>query len=480
MTIGSAHLEEKASSDTSLQQVIVPNELDRMSLQTLKIASQYTTESIMDIPDAVYSQAPSRTPSCVKKNSWLAVGNISAAASPTVEDGFRSAFRALERILVEHDLDMAHLAHINVYLADQVHFPTLNNVYKTLFGVDPPSRACVAASLGTHECILIDAVAFDDGVRYTNQVALSSMPQNHTRRALHVQGLSYWASANIGPYSQAVDVCGRITMAGQIGLQPPTLMLQPSPKEQVVLALQHARRIFKAFLESRAERRQGWVEGCVCWLSDTRWIDMIRSVWQAQSPNEQYDEESLEGDWEEEWLGTGLHVDQVPTTYIVLSPHSLPRSALVEWQLCAHSGDVCHDDEDEHDSMAPWQAEKGEAKAGAGIAKWQQISSEQGRSRFGIAHIRHGSPSTPKSPMLSSHLSASNLLNVRVFFCDEESRKTCKFHVVSLYSFSPFLSAQSLMESLHRHCSVTYIPIIACLDRKLERADAVIVWQALS
>jgi hypothetical protein len=27
------------------------------------------------------------------------------------------------------------------------------------------------------------------------------------RQALHVQGLSYWAPANIGPYSQAVSVC---------------------------------------------------------------------------------------------------------------------------------------------------------------------------------------------------------------------------------------------------------------------------------
>jgi diphthine-ammonia ligase len=26
------------------------------------------------------------------------------------------------------------------------------------------------------------------------------------RQALHVQGLSYWAPANIGPYSQAVSV----------------------------------------------------------------------------------------------------------------------------------------------------------------------------------------------------------------------------------------------------------------------------------
>jgi diphthine-ammonia ligase len=27
------------------------------------------------------------------------------------------------------------------------------------------------------------------------------------RQALHVQGLSHWAPANIGPYSQAVSVC---------------------------------------------------------------------------------------------------------------------------------------------------------------------------------------------------------------------------------------------------------------------------------
>ena len=42
---------------------------------------------------------------------------------------------------------------------------------------------------------------------------------------LHVQGLSYWAPANIGPYSQSVKALGLLFMAGQIGLVPPTMAM---------------------------------------------------------------------------------------------------------------------------------------------------------------------------------------------------------------------------------------------------------------
>jgi hypothetical protein len=45
------------------------------------------------------------------------------------------------------------------------------------------------------------------------------------RKALHVQSISEWAPACIGPYSQGVSWGPLIHMAGQIGLHPPTMTL---------------------------------------------------------------------------------------------------------------------------------------------------------------------------------------------------------------------------------------------------------------
>lgn len=72
-------------------------------------------------------------------------------------------------------------------------FARVNAVYATFFGSSPPARACIAVDLPDVFRVQIEAVAYAE-----------KSPSE--RQALHVQGLSYWAPANIGPYSQAVTV----------------------------------------------------------------------------------------------------------------------------------------------------------------------------------------------------------------------------------------------------------------------------------
>lgn len=81
---------------------------------------------------------------------------------------------------------------MTVFISDMGLFPRINQVYKNYFGTNPPGRACVAVDLPSGLNIKIDCLAY------------SGDPSS--RKALHVQGLSYWAPANIGPYSQAVSV----------------------------------------------------------------------------------------------------------------------------------------------------------------------------------------------------------------------------------------------------------------------------------
>lgn len=72
-------------------------------------------------------------------------------------------------------------------------FASINAVYTAFFGISPPARACVAVDLPRPLRVMLDCVAYAE-------------QKVGDRKALHVQGLSYWAPANIGPYSQAIVV----------------------------------------------------------------------------------------------------------------------------------------------------------------------------------------------------------------------------------------------------------------------------------
>ena len=46
-----------------------------------------------------------------------------------------------------------------------------------------------------------------------------------TKKCTHVQSISPWAPANIGPYSQAYKVQGSLHLAGAINLEPSSMTL---------------------------------------------------------------------------------------------------------------------------------------------------------------------------------------------------------------------------------------------------------------
>jgi diphthine-ammonia ligase len=99
--------------------------------------------------------------------------------------------------LRKDSLDFPLIQHINLYLARMSDFPLVNAEYIKYFGSEPPTRACVGVHLDTRagQICRLEAVGWDD------------KREERTRRSgLHVQGLSYWAPANIGPYSQGVVV----------------------------------------------------------------------------------------------------------------------------------------------------------------------------------------------------------------------------------------------------------------------------------
>lgn len=84
-------------------------------------------------------------------------------------------------------------------------FSSANAAYASFFGTSPPARACVGVSgVGVGlDCIAwVGEPSSLDGKIITKRMK----GETGTRKALHVQSLSYWAPANIGPYSQAISV----------------------------------------------------------------------------------------------------------------------------------------------------------------------------------------------------------------------------------------------------------------------------------
>jgi diphthine-ammonia ligase len=102
--------------------------------------------------------------------------------------------------LKRQGLQSTQIQHINFLLADMGDFQRANVVYSSYFGTSPPSRACVAVELPDGQRARLEIIAYDD--------SRLSTTDSSRRTALHIQSMSYWAPANIGPYSQAVTVRG--------------------------------------------------------------------------------------------------------------------------------------------------------------------------------------------------------------------------------------------------------------------------------
>ena len=120
-----------------------------------------------------------------------------------------------------------NVAMTHVYLDDMSQFATVNGVYSRYMpSVAPSARACVATCLPGDAKVQIDCLFILDG--------------GNERKSLHVQSLSSWAPACIGPYGQSIRVNGLAYVAGQIGMEPTTLDLVPGIVAQLDRAMASA------------------------------------------------------------------------------------------------------------------------------------------------------------------------------------------------------------------------------------------------
>ncbi|KAL3819364.1 hypothetical protein ACJIZ3_005269 [Penstemon smallii] len=145
----------------------------------------------------------------------------------------------MELLLVNYNCSWENVLYIHLYIANMNEFALANEAYvefirqeKCRFGV--PSRSTIELPL----------LQVGLGRAYI-EVMVSS---DHTKKVLHVQSISEWAPSCIGPYSQATSHKDVLYMAGQLGLDPPTMLLcDKGPALELEQALKNAEAVAKCF-----------------------------------------------------------------------------------------------------------------------------------------------------------------------------------------------------------------------------------------
>ncbi|KAI2466631.1 adenine nucleotide alpha hydrolases-like protein [Annulohypoxylon bovei var. microspora] len=307
-------------------------------------------------------------------------GNIEAQTAQIV-DGIRQQ-------LYEHSLPATAITNSIIVLRRMADFPIVNKIYGALFKEpNPPARVTISCG----------DLLLPQGADITILLTVQSRMKQEDRRGLHVQSRSYWAPANIGPYSQAItypllamdknrgddnnaysDPPLAVSIAGQIPLVPASMALPAVPSDgddtlqlQVTLALQHLWRV-------GAEMQVQWWSSAVAYFPRSSTTShakhrasLAASAWRAaHAAPSSASSDTEEGPdlWDQkynpsymtyggsdaatarpglpEWevlkdfdpdAYTGMGVSQRPLPFVFSAEvEELPRSAGVEWH--AHLG----------------------------------------------------------------------------------------------------------------------------------------------
>ncbi|BGP27571.1 hypothetical protein JCM10295v2_006543 [Rhodotorula toruloides] len=378
----------------------------RRAYQAAKAEETGAEESNGDV--GVDEEGPAGPGAKMTEDGWLYFGEVLATPQKrgenvSIEEEVRSCFEALQGLLDSHNASLLSLAHLTVLLSPSAKtmslFPLINAVYATYFGSSPPTRACVAVAGRGNWRVKLEGVA---------KVARGAAGAE--RKALHVQSLSYWAPANIGPYSQSVKTGGRLFVAGQIPLIPPSLTLPAADSRtsssntdtsdissHLSLSLQHLHRIIRSSASPSPQIHftssiiQARASHGVCWFaatssSDLEWrrrVAAARGVWEASEASYLL-AENAEYDGEEE--------ERVRTApFLAVDAVALPRGAEVEWVADWAVPDLSLEDEDEDEDEEERTGGFGEEET------WVRWTTADVQSHTNLRKLRPAQSSSPSS-----------------------------------------------------------------------------------
>ncbi|XP_077179099.1 diphthine--ammonia ligase isoform X2 [Paroedura picta] len=147
---------------------------------------------------------PSKSVGCSGKSlkgyQWLS--NISASFHPPesikAEDLAKDIFSPLKAHLNSKGLELTDIILVHLYMKSMKDFSVINSAYMTAFDLYPPARVCVEVPLPEGILFQMDCLA------HKYDEAVGDVPC-YQKQIMHVQSISHWAPANIGPYSQCIQ-----------------------------------------------------------------------------------------------------------------------------------------------------------------------------------------------------------------------------------------------------------------------------------
>ncbi|KAM7346834.1 uncharacterized protein ACRADG_006603 [Cochliomyia hominivorax] len=264
----------------------------------------------------------------INHKGWMWVTGIQGCG-PSLEEGMQQALDSLRSLALEHNYDMNNYCYITLYVRSINEYAKVNKIYGQAVNFqNPPTRVCVECPLPEDCHVVLEAIAFKAPLRRRATLSIqesegsddqsSSMVNSCSssctndisckRNTMHVQSISHWAPANIGPYSQSTKIDEITYISGQIALVPGSMtIIEGGIRPQCKLTLRHISRIAKA-MNAQGQLRD--VVHGICFVTHPAFIAEARRQWERRTTNAIMD-------------------------YIVVP--ALPREALVEWQVWAHT-----------------------------------------------------------------------------------------------------------------------------------------------
>ncbi|KAK8082300.1 hypothetical protein PG996_001081 [Apiospora saccharicola] len=257
LSIRKACVEMKPQGQSSDEQVIeqpivrTPALLDAKFEAILQTVRNYGEQLNMDFKDVPLAPLP-QTSGVVASSlpeQWCLLDSSQEAST---EDQTRRLVEAVRQRLRDQSLAATAITNTIIVLRHMSDFPAINKLYGALFREpNPPARVTISSG----DCL-------PHGCGIAMYLTVQPSLGLDDRQGLHIQSRSYWAPANIGPYSQAIafpvpshadghSSMRLTTIAGQIPLVPASMVLPVSGDSpgsdttdiQITLALQHLWRI---------------------------------------------------------------------------------------------------------------------------------------------------------------------------------------------------------------------------------------------
>ncbi|XP_024056759.1 diphthine--ammonia ligase isoform X1 [Terrapene carolina triunguis] len=234
----------------------------------------------------------------------------------SIQHAAQEAFSSLQANMNSKGLELKDIILVHLYMKNMKDFAVINSAYMTEFDLCPPARVCVEAPL-------LDGVLFwMDCLAHKCDVTIGDV-HCYQKQIMHVQSISHWAPANIGPYSQSIKIGEVLYCAGQIALVPCTMQLVGGGiQTEATVSLSHVEKVLKA-MSHNIELHHILMANC--YVTDSKYIPVARAIWQkklselkkAEDPEMYSDLAAVCG-----------------TLTVVVVPH-LPRDALIEWHVTA-------------------------------------------------------------------------------------------------------------------------------------------------